>query len=861
MNKRSSGLFVLLVLAITVLLLIWVFPISTDGLGCRLTTTTSVYATLITILLALLALAITAYIFLATSLKERRESYEQETIDRMLSLRTTQLLYLTGGGLFSLFACFLLDNGDYHIPYENVCLLAVIIVSTAVSVLLLVYIGCIINFENGLLSVAKRARKKLFPSGKFWKKIPLDMSIFKLVGDLEMLVMQLLHNHKDDFHNIDVLNTLQVLTTEEFVKTYKKLISYRDFLRVEKQENRSKLLTTDEEQRQVMKAVRQLEDDLKDKRLGGERLKNLNFIAPFLRQDEQKFKLEATVFTGSAFEKINFKNASLQSADFSQARLNCVNLEDADCTEAVFSEAVFRELTVNSRSKFEKAVFRDTAFGRQKFCADIGEVFRFQNASFVKANLIECVFQACDFRYANFSEALMASIELDSVCLSYADLNQAILTNAKLQFQPTRVASFPVKDYWNKSQLRKDGQPHPSYANSWNGHGLGAAFFVNLERSTLSQACLANYNFAVSRMAGANFSDTSIENCIFDRCYGQRATFQEAVIKECRFWFAMFNLVDLSYSHIFQCDFSNVDLRNSLIVEATVKNSTFKQANFTNAQLRGCLFSNCNFTGARFIDADLTGACFQNCTLTEAKFDGTDRGTYRVEHCIGYQDKLEEGTAESEAPAKEEGERSLAVEQVIQERKSTRSFHKSRAMEREQVDRFLHAALQAPSPKNRQPWMFMAVMDKAKQEELARILEEKLESLRFSRLKQGKGVEDLDLAKGSVRVLRDASALIFTSYIRDEQNEHGDSHNWTLGAYPFEAADLQSIGAAIENLLLGATASGVDSLWMCDVLYAYQEYMDCLHLKGPLVACIALGYQTPHHAPRVPLEKKVEYWS
>jgi len=169
--------------------------------------------------------------------------------------------------------------------------------------------------------------------------------------------------------------------------------------------------------------------------------------------------------------------------------------------------------------------------------------------------------------------------------------------------------------------------------------------------------------------------------------------------------------------------------------------------------------------------------------------------------------------------------------------------------------------MRAPSPKNRQPWHFTVVTEKPARERLAGILSQKLESLHHDRLERGAGVDDLELAQGSVRVLRDASALVFVTYVRDPRNEHGDPHLWSLSAQPFEAADLQAIGAAVENLLLAAASIGIDSLWMCDVLYACQEYQDCLNLREPLVACVALGYRTSHTTPREPLETKVDYWN
>lgn len=200
-------------------------------------------------------------------------------------------------------------------------------------------------------------------------------------------------------------------------------------------------------------------------------------------------------------------------------------------------------------------------------------------------------------------------------------------------------------------------------------------------------------------------------------------------------------------------------------------------------------------------------------------------------------------------------------EGAIWVRKSTRSFDPARVIPLACLEDLLISAMRAPSPKNRQPWHFTVVTERAAKERLSGILSQKLTSLTQDRRQSSRGTDDLELAQGSVLVLRDASALVFVAYVRDPQNEHGDPHQWALSAQPFEAADLQSIGAAIENLLLAAASQGIDSLWMCDVLYAHQEYQECLDLQQPLVACVALGYQTLHQTPREPLEVKVDYWN
>jgi nitroreductase len=65
-----------------------------------------------------------------------------------------------------------------------------------------------------------------------------------------------------------------------------------------------------------------------------------------------------------------------------------------------------------------------------------------------------------------------------------------------------------------------------------------------------------------------------------------------------------------------------------------------------------------------------------------------------------------------------------------------------------------------------------------------------------------------------------------------------------------ELVDTQSIGAAIQNMLLAAEDLGVGSLWICDVFYAYQALCDWLGEKGQMIAAISFGYPAESPAAR-----------
>ncbi len=73
---------------------------------------------------------------------------------------------------------------------------------------------------------------------------------------------------------------------------------------------------------------------------------------------------------------------------------------------------------------------------------------------------------------------------------------------------------------------------------------------------------------------------------------------------------------------------------------------------------------------------------------------------------------------------------------------------------------------------------------------------------------------------------------------------------------------LQSIGGAIQTMLLAAQVLGVGSLWICDVLYCEDEINACFgHGADTLVAAVSLGYaaESPRARPRRPWQEVTEW--
>lgn len=180
----------------------------------------------------------------------------------------------------------------------------------------------------------------------------------------------------------------------------------------------------------------------------------------------------------------------------------------------------------------------------------------------------------------------------------------------------------------------------------------------------------------------------------------------------------------------------------------------------------------------------------------------------------------------------------MEVMQAISDRRSIRRFE-DRTVPKELIERVLDAAVKAPSGKNAQPWRFIVLQGAAK-DRLAEDMGKRVAFVKQSGYQTGS-------AEASARIMRQAPVLILV-YNPNWSPAQGEGVD-TFGR-GMNVVDVQSVGAAIQNMLLAATDAGLGSLWICDVFYAEEMINEIADLKGGLVAAVSLGYAAESPAPR-----------
>jgi len=181
--------------------------------------------------------------------------------------------------------------------------------------------------------------------------------------------------------------------------------------------------------------------------------------------------------------------------------------------------------------------------------------------------------------------------------------------------------------------------------------------------------------------------------------------------------------------------------------------------------------------------------------------------------------------------------------------------YQARPVSRELIEQVLEAARWAPSPHGRQPWRFVVLTrQEAKQQLADRMGDTWRQNLEMDG--QDTEIVNIRLGKSQQRIHNAPVLIVPCLYLED------------LDHYPDEQrqADetvmaIQSIGAAIQNMLLMAYDLGLDTGWMCAPLFCPEVVCEALDLDKRLIpqALITLGYAAadPQRRERLPLSSLI----
>ena len=197
---------------------------------------------------------------------------------------------------------------------------------------------------------------------------------------------------------------------------------------------------------------------------------------------------------------------------------------------------------------------------------------------------------------------------------------------------------------------------------------------------------------------------------------------------------------------------------------------------------------------------------------------------------------------------------SLNFLNVFRSRRSVKEYL-PKEVSNEVISRILEAGRWAPSAHNAQPWRFIVIQDSATKQKLAKAMASRWDK---DLSKNGVPKEQREsLAKASVERFENAPIIIIVCLTMENMDEYPDDRRKKIEY----VMAVQSVAAAIENMLLAAHGEGLGSCWFCAPLFCQDVVRKILKIPQHVdpQALITLGYPAdrPNPPPRKTLEEIV----
>ena len=191
---------------------------------------------------------------------------------------------------------------------------------------------------------------------------------------------------------------------------------------------------------------------------------------------------------------------------------------------------------------------------------------------------------------------------------------------------------------------------------------------------------------------------------------------------------------------------------------------------------------------------------------------------------------------------------------AINSRRSIRKYQTT-LMPHDDIEKVILAGMQAPSPKNRQPWRFVVVEGSAKADMISAMNNGLKREATSPKLPESS--IHIAGAKYTISIMEQAPATIFIINPLNIMERFPIDWEARFG----DISNVQAVGACIQNMLLAATDLGYGSLWINDIYFAYEEIGKWLNTNEQIVAAISFGIpaENPSGRPRNKTADVVEW--
>lgn len=343
-------------------------------------------------------------------------------------------------------------------------------------------------------------------------------------------------------------------------------------------------------------------------------------------QDYAKKLNDGEITQDELVEIINNNEFNNITASFEGIKLVEKKIENADVTDVSFDNSELIDCQIEGLYT-ENTSFRNCNLYKSKF-----ERIIFGNTDFSESNMEECILR--DFvPLEEFSKE--RTLILNETDLSKAELiefeiidpylmeckntifDEVTIKGSKIHnvsFQECSMIKLKLENFTNESEREVRTTFHNNEFNNCNIQSL-ALGKVLLYRCSFNKSNLDNGIIEEAELLGCRFLE-----CVLKNMQADLSNFENSIFNKC-------NLKELKIENA--CSFKNAKIIRSILEGSVIKNTNFKNCDFTNSNLSNCTFENCDFTLAIFQNTNMNnssviGCTFKNNNMLQVKVDGVD---------------------------------------------------------------------------------------------------------------------------------------------------------------------------------------------------------------------------------------------
>jgi F420 biosynthesis protein FbiB-like protein len=194
------------------------------------------------------------------------------------------------------------------------------------------------------------------------------------------------------------------------------------------------------------------------------------------------------------------------------------------------------------------------------------------------------------------------------------------------------------------------------------------------------------------------------------------------------------------------------------------------------------------------------------------------------------------------------------VTDAIKTRRSIRKYS-SRRVSTEILSEILEAARWAPSAHNSQPWRFIVLIDESLKRDLAEAM---ANAWTVDMIRDGTSMEVREkMIDASVERFAHAPVLVVACLTMKDMIRYKDESRQKCE----HDLAVQSLGAAIQNMLLATHSKNLGACWFCAPIFCKDTVREVLKIPEDVEpqALIALGYAA--EKPSAPSRKPLQSYS